>query len=58
VQDGYSLAYGARFLKRTLEARIKLPISQRWNEGKDFVATVVDGRIEVELGPSQLAETA
>ena len=33
VQDGYSLAYGARFLKRVIEDRIKLPISQRWTEG-------------------------
>ena len=30
VTEGYSLAYGARFLKRVIESRIKLPISQRW----------------------------
>ena len=35
-QEGYSLAYGARFLKRTIDERIKLPISQRWNEGAHF----------------------
>ena len=40
VADGYSLAYGARFLKRIIEAKIKLPISQRWAEGEEFVATV------------------
>ena len=34
VTDGYSLAYGARFLKRVIESRIKLPISQRWTEGQ------------------------
>ena len=33
MNDGYSLAYGARFLKRVIESRIKLPISQRWTEG-------------------------
>src|SRR5204862_7056195 len=27
VQEGYSLAYGARFLKRVIDDRIKLPIS-------------------------------
>ena len=43
VQDGYSLAYGARFLKRVIEERIKLPISQRWTEGDAFTADVVDG---------------
>jgi len=58
VQDGYSLPYGARFLKRTIESRIKLPISQRWNEGRDFTATVREGRIEIELGPSELAASA
>ena len=29
VTDGYSLAYGARFLKRVIETKVKLPISQR-----------------------------
>jgi ATP-dependent Clp protease ATP-binding subunit ClpA len=57
VQDGYSLAYGARFLKRTIEARIKLPISQRWNEGSVFSADVIDDRIEINVS-SQLAESA
>ena len=49
VQDGYSLAYGARFLKRTIEDRIKLPISQRWTEGTHFSADVKDGQIAVEV---------
>ena len=48
VTDGYSLAYGARFLKRAIEARIKLPISQRWNEGGRFTATVQNGRIAID----------
>jgi ATP-dependent Clp protease ATP-binding subunit ClpA len=63
VTDGYSLAYGARFLKRAIEARLKLPISQRWAEGTHFVADVRDGRVEVEIRPaagrfSPLAATA
>jgi ATP-dependent Clp protease ATP-binding subunit ClpA len=49
VQDGYSLAYGARFLKRTIEDRIKLPISQRWTEGTHFAVEVRDGRIQIEV---------
>jgi ATP-dependent Clp protease ATP-binding subunit ClpC len=49
VQDGYSLPYGARFLKRTIEDRIKLPISQHWAEGDMFTADVVDGRVEVTV---------
>jgi ATP-dependent Clp protease ATP-binding subunit ClpA len=49
VTDGYSLAYGARFLKRVIESRIKLPISQRWTEGKSFVADVAEGRVEIQV---------
>jgi ATP-dependent Clp protease ATP-binding subunit ClpA len=64
VQDGYSLCYGARFLKRTIEDRIKLPISQHWTEGDVFTADVVDGRITIEVAAStggaysELAATA
>jgi ATP-dependent Clp protease ATP-binding subunit ClpA len=52
VQDGYSLCYGARFLKRTIEDRLKLPISQRWTEGDVFTADVADGQIQVEVSSS------
>ena len=52
VHDGYSLAYGARFLKRTIEAKIKLPISQRWNDGTAFVATADDGQIDIHVDPA------
>jgi ATP-dependent Clp protease ATP-binding subunit ClpA len=63
VKDGYNLAYGARFLKRVIEDRIKLPISQRWAEGQSFVADVRDGQVELSIesnpGPvSALAATA
>ena len=49
VTEGYSLAYGARFLKRVIESRIKLPISQRWAEGDEYRAEVRDGRVEIEV---------
>src|SRR4029450_934448 len=52
VQDGYSVAYGARFLKRHIEERIKLPISQRWTEGEVFTAELHDARIEIEVSPA------
>jgi ATP-dependent Clp protease ATP-binding subunit ClpA len=58
VHDGYSLAYGARFLKRTIEERIKLPISQRWTEGSVFTADVRDGRIEIDVSSPPLTVTA
>jgi ATP-dependent Clp protease ATP-binding subunit ClpA len=49
VTDGYSLAYGARFLKRVIEATIKLPISLRWADGTAFVADVIDGKVDVRV---------
>ena len=49
VSDGYSLCYGARFLKRTIEDRIKLPISQQWTQGEAFTADVVNGQIAVSV---------
>ena len=62
VQDGYSPAFGARFLKRVIEDRIKLPVSQRWTEGTYFAADARDGKIEIEVstktGPYALAATA
>jgi ATP-dependent Clp protease ATP-binding subunit ClpC len=59
VQDGYSLAYGARFLKRLIETSIKLPISQRWTEGTSFTAMVREGRIAVEVtSPSAVVASA
>jgi ATP-dependent Clp protease ATP-binding subunit ClpA len=62
VAEGYSLAYGARFLKRVIESRIKLPISQRWNEGDSFTVNVRDGKLEIDVeqagGPVALAATA
>jgi ATP-dependent Clp protease ATP-binding subunit ClpA len=58
VADGYSLAYGARFLKRAIESRIALPISQRWNEGRVFKATVRNGGIEIDVSTASLAATA
>ena len=49
VRDGYSLEYGARFLKRVIDDTIKLPISQRWKDGNHFHATVRDDRIVIEV---------
>jgi ATP-dependent Clp protease ATP-binding subunit ClpA len=56
VTDGYSLGYGARFLKRVIDDRIKLPLSQRWKEANSFRVTLRDNKIEVEaVGPRLVA---
>jgi ATP-dependent Clp protease ATP-binding subunit ClpC len=56
VTEGYSLAYGARFLKRVIDDRIKLPLSQQWKDANAFKATVRDGQIVLEaIGPRLVA---
>ena len=54
VKDGYSLAFGARFLKRAIDERIKLPISARWKEGSHFEVSLVDDVICVEPTPARI----
>ena len=48
VDEGHSLAYGARFLKRVIDERIKLPISEQWLTAQQFNARVVEGKVVVE----------
>jgi ATP-dependent Clp protease ATP-binding subunit ClpA len=56
VTDGYSPAYGARFLKRVIDDQIKLPLSQRWKEANTFRATIKDNQVVVEsAGPRLVA---
>jgi ATP-dependent Clp protease ATP-binding subunit ClpA len=54
VANGYSLSFGARFLKRVIDEHIKLPISARWKDGSHFDVRVVDGRIVVEASATSL----
>jgi len=62
VSEGYSMANGARFLKRVVDERIKLPLSQQWKEASSFRASMDDGHIVVEasqpVGPRLAKRTA
>jgi ATP-dependent Clp protease ATP-binding subunit ClpA len=49
VRQGYSLAYGARFLKRVVDERIKLPLSRYWNATSGFRVVVKDSEVVVEI---------
>ena len=49
VQDGYSLAYGARFLKRVIDDRIKLPISHQWKDVRHFHVTVQQDQVAIDV---------
>ena len=48
VCEGYSMAYGARFLKRVIDDRVKIPLSEVWSSADRFRVTVRDGKIAVE----------
>src|SRR5499427_9224494 len=48
VTKGYSMAFGARFLKRFIDEHIKLPISAQWKDGSHFDVTAKDGMLCVE----------
>jgi ATP-dependent Clp protease ATP-binding subunit ClpA len=58
VEKGYSIAFGARFLKRVIDEHVKLPISSRWNEGSHFHVIVRAGEIAVEPSPSAVPAAA
>jgi ATP-dependent Clp protease ATP-binding subunit ClpC len=54
ASHGYSLAYGARFLKRVIDEHVKLPISARWREGSRFHVRVKNGEVTVEVTTAEL----
>jgi ATP-dependent Clp protease ATP-binding subunit ClpA len=54
ASQGYSLAYGARFLKRVIDERVKLPISARWREGAHFHVRVEHGEVTVDVSSAEL----
>jgi ATP-dependent Clp protease ATP-binding subunit ClpC len=47
VEQGFSPAYGARFLKRTIDEKVKLPITNLWKAFTGFVVDIVDGEVDV-----------
>ena len=56
VSDGYSLAYGARFLKRVIDDRIKLPLSQSWKDANAFRVSLREDQVTLEaVGPRLIA---
>ena len=55
VTQGYSMAFGARFLKRVIDEQIKLPISVRWKEGSHFEISANAGQVTVEPAPAKVS---
>lgn len=47
VEIGFSLKYGARFLKRRIDERVKIPITLHWKEGSAFFVDANNGEMTV-----------
>ena len=47
TQKGFSTAYGARFLKRHIDEKVKLPITAMWKSAMNFLVDVEDGETVV-----------
>jgi ATP-dependent Clp protease ATP-binding subunit ClpA len=50
VEEGYNMAFGARFLKRVIDERVKVPISVRWHDGDHFIVRMEGAEVKVECG--------
>jgi ATP-dependent Clp protease ATP-binding subunit ClpC len=48
TQKGFSPTYGARFLKRHIDEKVKLPITTMWKTASRFIVDVVDEEIVVK----------
>jgi ATP-dependent Clp protease ATP-binding subunit ClpA len=49
VDKGYSAQYGARFLKRTIDEWVKVPITARWKDGDRFEVDAKGGELEIHV---------
>jgi len=52
VEAGYSKKYGARFLKRHIDEKVKVPLTLKWKEGDLFKVVLKDRDIHVRAMPS------
>jgi ATP-dependent Clp protease ATP-binding subunit ClpA len=49
TEKGFSPAYGARFLKRHIDERVKLPITAMWKSASQFVVDYENGEITIKM---------
>lgn len=52
TEKGYSPAYGARFLKRHIDQKVKLPITNLWKSAIRFMVDAKDGEVVVSPNDS------
>ena len=48
TEKGYNPTYGARFLKRHIDEKVKLPITGLWKTSSSFRVDVEDGEVVVK----------
>ena len=49
TEKGYSMQYGARFLKRYIDEHVKLPITTMWKAGSKFSVDATDGEVVTQI---------
>jgi ATP-dependent Clp protease ATP-binding subunit ClpC len=47
VEKGFSPAYGARFLKRTIDELVKLPVTTQWKDANNFYVDAENDAIKI-----------
>ena len=45
---GFSIKYGARFLKRTIDEKVKIPITLNWKKSSKFLVSAKGEEIVVD----------
>ena len=56
TEKGFSSKYGARFLKRHIDEKVKLPITAMWKTGSRFLVHVESGEVIVTPDAGTIAE--
>ncbi|HEY0406679.1 MAG TPA: ATP-dependent Clp protease ATP-binding subunit [Pyrinomonadaceae bacterium] len=54
TEKGFSPAYGARFLKRHIDEKVKLPITTMWRGSSRFLVDVEDEEVTIKAMPDVL----
>lgn len=49
TEKGYSMQYGARFLKRFIDEYVKLPITTMWKTAANFIVDVENGEVTAKI---------
>lgn len=56
TEKGYSSKYGARFLKRHIDEKVKLPITAMWKSASKFLVDIADDDVLVQPDAGTKAE--